>query len=165
MNTNKKHTKTGFKTPKDYFDTFENNIYEQLEIQPKTGFKTPDNYFDTLEESILNKASSSETKVRRLISRKQITYISTIAATLVFSFLIFKPSDIQNTTFENIEYTVYEEYLSTEHIDMSPYELAELYNINSNDLDDISFSTLEEDNIMNYLTDEIDSEDYFDNDL
>jgi hypothetical protein len=165
MNDNKKHIKTGFKTPEDYFNTFETNLFEQLQIETKTGYKIPENYFDTLEDDVLKKIKPPKTKVISLIGRRQLAYISTIAAMLVFSFFILKPSDIQKLTFDDVEYTAFEEYLSDENIDISANELAELYNINTSDLDDIYFSNIEEDNILEYLSDETISEDYFDSEL
>ncbi len=165
MNTNKAPIKTGFKTPKNYFNTFESNVFEQINLETKTGYTVPENYFDSLEDEVLKEIFSDKTKVISLIKRKQLIYISTIAAALVFSLFILKPSDLQKTTFENIEYTVLEDYLSIEKIDISANELAELYNINSNDLDGISFSNIDENNILEYLSDETISEDYFDNEL
>ena len=165
MNTNKKHTKTGFKTPENYFDAFENNLFEQLQIETKTGFKVPDNYFDTLETDVLKQIEPSKTKVISLINRKQLAYISTIAAALVLSFFLLKPSDLQELTFDDIEYSTYEDYFSIEDINITYNELAEMYDINSTDLDDISFSNIEENNIIEYLSEETISDDYFNNDL
>lgn len=165
MNTNKNHIKTGFKTPDNYFDTFENNLFEQLQLENKTGFTTPENYFDTLEKNVLNQVTPSKTKVISLITKKQLVYISTVAAAVLFSFFVLKPSDLQKTTFENIEYTVLEDYLTIEDIDLSANELAELYNIDSIDLNSISFSSIDESTILEYLSDEVISEDYFDNEL
>lgn len=165
MNTNKNHIKTGFKTPDNYFDVFENNILEQLKFEKKTGFTVPENYFDTLESDVLKRIEPSKTKVISFISKKQLAYISTIAATLVFCFFVLKPSDMQNITFDDIEYSAYEDYFSIEDINITSDELAEMFDINSNDLDEISFSKIEDDNILNYLSEETISEDYFDNNL
>ena len=165
MNTNKEHIKTGFKTPDNYFDVFENNLFKQLQLKNKTGFTTPENYFDTLETDVLKQIEHSKTKVISLISKKQVAYISTIAAALVFSIFILKPSDIQNVTFDDIEYAAYEDYFSTEDITITSNEIAEIYGINSSDLDEISFSNIENDNIIDYLSEETISEDYFNNDL
>ena len=165
MNTNKEHKKTGFKTPDNYFNTFENSLFEQLTIETETGYNIPKDYFDTLEVDVLKQIEPSKTKVISLINKKQLAYISTIAATLVFSFFILKPADLQKITFDDIEYSAYENYFSAEDINISSYEIAEIYEINSSDLDEISFSNLEEDNIIDYLSKETVSEDYFNNDL
>lgn len=165
MNDKNKHIKTGFQTPKDYFDTLENNLLEELQIQPKSGYTLPEHYFDTLENKILEKTTTQKTTVRRLISKKHITYISTIAATLVFSFFVLRPSDVQHVTFNDIDYSTYEDYLTTEELNISPEELTELYDLNTSDLEGISFSTLEDDIITEYLSNTIEAETYLDNDL
>lgn len=164
MNTTNNHIKTGFKTPDNYFDDFENNLFEQLQLENKTGFTTPENYFDTLEADVLKHIKPSKTKVISLNNKKQLAYISTIAAALVFSFFILKPADLQKITFDDIEYSAYENYFSAEDINISSTELAEMYDITPYDLDMISFSNIEEDNITDYLSNETISEDYFNND-
>lgn len=166
MDNNKKHLKSGFKTPEDYFNTLEDNLYEQLSIDTKTGFKVPKNYFENLDAILLEKIEQQKkTKVISLINKKQLLYISSIAAALVFAFFIVKPNDTNPLSFNNIEYAAFEDYLNTEELDVSPTELADLFEIDTNDLNTISFVTLENEALLNYLSEEMTSDDYNDNEL
>ncbi|MGB0896844.1 MAG: hypothetical protein ACPGRW_05950, partial [Flavobacteriaceae bacterium] len=162
MKPTHKHIHTGFKTPDTYFDSFEHKLYEELHIKPQTGFTHPVNYFDNLQNNIL-KTAPTETPVRRLINIKQLAYISAVAASLVFCFYIFKPTDLQQISFEDVEYASYENYLITEDLNISSEELVELLNLSTKDFDGMSFSTLEDDTITEYLSDSIETEFYFNN--
>ena len=202
MNKNNKHIKTGFTTPDDYFNHFEEKVLKQLsikenettlpletgfttpndyftnleeklfhkisteeDIQKETGFKAPDNYFDNLDNEILNKVTVTETKVIKLFSKKQYLYVASIAAVLILSFFILNPINSNSLTFDDIEYAAFEEYLNTENIDISALELADLYEVDSNELDNISFLSIDDENILDYLSDETTSDDYYDSEL
>ena len=166
MNTNKKHIETGFKTPDNYFDAFENNLFEQLQLEKETGFTAPESYFENLDAILLEKIEQQKkAKVISLINKKQLLYISSIAAALVFAFFIIKPNDTNPLSFDNIEYAEFEDYLNTEELDISPTELADLFEIDTNDLNTLSFVTLENEALLNYLSEEMTSDDYYDNEL
>jgi len=160
---------TGFSTPDNYFDNFEEKLSHKISIeentQKQTGFVAPENYFDNLDNEILNKITTTETKVIKLFSKKQFLYIASIAAILVLSFFILNPSNSNSPTFDDIEYAAFEEYLNTEDLDISALELADLYEIETNELDNISFLSIEDENILDYLSEETTSDDYYDNEL
>lgn len=165
-------TETGFSTPDNYFDNLEETVLQKLSIEEdnsnttkQTGFITPNDYFDNLEDDILNKLPTTETKVIKLFHKKQYLYVASIAAILILSFFILNPINSNSLTFDDIEYAAFEEYLNTEDIDISALELADLYEVDSNELDNISFLNIEDENILDYLSDETTSEDYFDNEL
>jgi len=77
---------TGFKAPKDYFDNLEDSILSEIKLKESssdTGFKTPKDYFETLEDRIIEKTSEKKTpKVISLLNRRNLIYISSIAAQL-----------------------------------------------------------------------------------
>jgi len=163
---------TGFTTPNDYFENFEETVLHtlsakenNLSTQKQTGFVAPESYFDNLDNEILNKTTATETKVIKLFSKKQFLYIASIAAILVLSFFILNPSNSNLPTFEDIEYAAFEEYLNTEELDISALELADLYGVDSNELNTISFLSIDDENILDYLSDETTSDDYFDSEL
>ncbi|GAA3516286.1 hypothetical protein GCM10022393_32900 [Aquimarina addita] len=72
MKTNNKHIdKTGFKTPTDYFDQFEEKLFDkvkgQLEIsssslpeESKNNFKVPGNYFNDFDDKLLSRLNNEE---------------------------------------------------------------------------------------------------------
>lgn len=166
MDNTKKHIKTGFKTPDNYFNTFEDTLYEQLSINTKTGFEAPKDYFEDLEEKLLKKIEQpKKSKLISLVNKKQFLSFSSIAAAFIIAFFIVKPSELNPLNFNDIEYADYEDYLNTEELDISSNELVELLEIDSEDLNNISFVTIENENILNYLSDETTSDDFYDNEL
>jgi len=172
MNKNKKHIKTGFTTPDKYFNNFDKKLLNKLSIEeseselPKeAGFTTPENYFDNVEGEILNKVIPTKTKVIKLFNKKQFLYATSIAAILALSFFILNPSNLNLSTFDDIEYAAFEEYLNTEDLNISALELADLYEIETNELDNISFLNIEDENILEYLSEETTSDDYYDSEL
>jgi len=163
----------GFKTPKNYFDNLEEKIFDQILIEDNkfseniaTGFIIPENYFYSLDEKLLKKVSvPDETKVIRLFSKKNLLTAASIAAIFIFSFYLIKPNTTNTLTFDDIEYTTLEEYLNTEDIDISALELVDLYEVDTSELDNISFFNIEDENILEYLSDETTSDDYYDYEL
>lgn len=172
MINNEKHINSGFKTPKDYFNKFEENLFDKLSIEhhqidtpQETGFEVPENYFDKLEDTLLKKVEQPKPKVISLFNKKQFLYVASIAAILVLSLFIFNPSSDNAITFDDIDYATFEEYLNLQDLDISPNELADLYEIDNNELDEITFVTIDDDNILEYLSNETSAEDYYDNEL
>ena len=88
----KKHTnKNPFKTPKNYFDSFEGKLMDKLHKEESTipksdGFSVPDNYFNTLQDK-LNDKLKDEGKVIQLRSYKRYYAIAAAIAAL-FIFVI-----------------------------------------------------------------------------
>tara|TARA_R110002049_G_scaffold3795_3_gene27537 strand:+ start:72006 stop:72503 length:498 start_codon:yes stop_codon:yes gene_type:complete len=142
---NTHHNKsTGFTVPKDYFKNLEDSILSDIKLNnmvEKPGFKTPNDYFETLEENILNKVSEKDsTKVITLFNKRNILYISSIAAAvlLLFNLSIFE----SKSTWDALDADTVENYLINENI--GAYEIAST-------LDDIDFS---EENFVNQQVNE-----------
>ena len=159
MNHNIKHIKTGFKTPDNYFKNFEEDLFEQLDLNSKTGFKVPNNYFENVSKEII-KTNVRTTKVVSLFTRKNLTYITSIAAVLMLSILIY-PKEKDTLTFEDIEYSNFEEYVNEEV--SNTYELADLYSIENDELDQLTEITFDNDIILDYLSEEEISENLLNN--
>ena len=86
----------GFKTPKDYFESFDDKLMQHLngkeiiEGIKVTGFKVPDTYFNSVENTILNKIEKEDkTPVIELKSRTPFYYVASIAASLLLLFALF----------------------------------------------------------------------------
>ena len=96
---------SGFKVPKTYFENFEASILSQANLKEKAseaGFTVPEGYFDEVEKSILSKTNKKEpTKVISLLNKRNIIYISSIAAAIL---LLFNLSLFNNTfNFDSLE--------------------------------------------------------------
>lgn len=144
---------TGFKTPKDYFDSLDEKLLKKinedsgLDKTILSGFKTPKNYFEGLEDVIVTKVSEKKnTKVISLFNRKNLIYASSIAAAVLclisLSLLNSAPE------FDDLETQTVENYIIDENI--SPYEIAAL----------IDQEYLNETDFVNHNFDEAAIEDY-----
>ncbi len=126
-----KHIKsTGFKTPEGYFDSLEAKLNARLANEGRiqdidnTGFEVPKDYFETLDGKILSKVSEPpQGKVVTLFSRRNLVYISGVAAAILIAFTIFFKSDPLTDT--DIDDEVVKTYILDEGI--SSYELAALF--------------------------------------
>lgn len=151
---------SGFKTPDNYFENFEDKLFERLSYTNEisgiesAGFKVPTDYFDSVENKVFSNIDTNETPVVKLKTRKSLYYISGIAASLIVLVAIF----IGKGTTEELSVEMVETYL--EESDLDSYELAEL--LSDADLleDDFTITVVpyEEENLESYLLDNIDVE-------
>lgn len=148
---------TGFKTPDDYFESFDEKIFSklnpesQLDSIKETGFKVPNNYFESLKNTNLGE---NETKVIQLFSKRNIIYVSSIAAAilLLFNLSIFE----SKPTFDNLDTETVENYFIDENI--SSYEIAALFTDTQIEEAIIIEYNFSEGNIEEYLLDNADIE-------
>lgn len=151
----------GFKTPDDYFESFNDRIFSNLNTESplneieNTGFIVPDDYFESLKDTVLNTHfNKKETKVIQLLNKRNLIYMSSIAAAIL---LLFNLSIFENKpSFDNLENETVENYIIDENI--SSYEIAALLSdeqIEEGLIIDYSFS---EDNIEEYLFNNADIE-------
>ena len=151
---------TGFKTPDNYFEDFENAFFENLESKTalkdieETGFTVPKDYFNTVENDILNKLKNEDKPVFTLKTRKTFFYVAGIAASLILLVAIF----FNNNTEEEISVDMVESYL--ENRSLNSYELAQLlYDAEVLEEDfTIIESYYEEENLESYLLENSDIE-------
>lgn len=162
MNKDLKHIKsTGFKAPKGYFDTLEDEIISNIKLNDtlkikSTGQKTPESYFDSLEDKVFERISNSnkDVKVVSLFSRKNMFYAASIAAAIVLMIMVVVPS---NPSFSNLELETVEHYIFEE--DYSSDEIAAL--LSDEELEEILFSedSYTEENLEDYILDNATIED------
>ena len=153
---------TGFKTPDDYFEAFEDKIFERLHNEKSiegiedSGHTVPKDYFDTVEDKVLNNINTEDKPIVKLKTRKTFYYIAGVAASLMLLFAVF----INNNNTEELSVEMVENYL--ENRDLDSYELAQL--LSDEDLleDDFTIATTpyKEDNLESYLIENTDIESY-----
>ncbi|GAA4281118.1 hypothetical protein [Gaetbulibacter aestuarii] len=143
--------KTGFKTPEDYFENFEDDLLSTVKIKaknPTSGFNVPDTYFETFEERIMQKVSDQkDTKVIPLFRKKHLFYAAGIAASilLLFNLSIFD----HQTNWDDIDTETAENYVINENL--GSYEIASLLDLE--DIDETNFIDLniKDEHIETYL--------------
>lgn len=152
----------GFKVPDNYFDGIEDSVLSQIKLKSigGPGFKVPDGYFDTLEDTVLNKVSKDEkTKVINLFTRRNLLYVSSIAATilLLFNLNLFNKKSI---SFDTLETATVESYIMNEYI--NSFDMASLFteddDIVVDNFIELNFS---EENMEDYILNHVDMEYFF----
>lgn len=154
---------SGFKTPNDYFESFDQKLLDKLKDEDKlntiktTGFKVPNDYFETVDSKILNAIDNTkETKVVALFSWKKAAYVAAVAASLILMFnIIVNTKD--KLTFDSLETASIENYLAEE--DFTSYELATL--LTEEELNSEAFinTSISEDSLEDYLLNNTNIED------
>ncbi len=153
-------SETGFKTPDDYFASFEENLLSEINLKEKvnaTGFKTPDGYFDNFKVTISeNGKQKSEPKVISLFRNKKWLAAASIAA--VFIVLISFPKETDNSLdFASLDSDSIETYLLN-----NDFDSAELNNliVNTTDFESsILEETLNDVHLEDYLYNNMELED------
>ncbi|WP_100612633.1 hypothetical protein [Confluentibacter lentus] len=152
---------TGFKIPDNYFEGIEDTVLSQMKLKSidGSGFKVPNGYFESLEDTVISKISKNEnTKVINLFTRRNLLYVSSIAATilLLFNLSVFNKKSV---SFETLETASVENYIMNEYIDS--YDMASL--LTNEDIVEENFieHNFSEENMENYILNNIDIEDYF----
>jgi len=163
MDRNLKNIKaSGFKTPENYFEGVEDSVLNQIHLKSieGSGFKIPEDYLDTLDDTIIAKVSkNNDTKVINLFSRKNLLYMSSVAAAvlLLFNLSIFESKRV--ASFDTLDTATLENYILSEYIDS--YEISSLMNneeINEEAFIDYNFS---DEHMEDYILNNIDIEGLF----
>lgn len=155
------NTPSGFTTPKDYFDTFEDRLFEKLQaetILPKeTGFKVPDNYFDGLEDSLANElfpSNENKTKVIPIHSKKKyLKYIGYAAAACVLFLgaINFFPGSTIGISMDDVVNSEINTFIDNDLIAMNNYELMTAFEEENIDVSSIFEVNLNEIETIDYL--------------
>jgi Zn-finger domain-containing protein len=163
MKNNKLHNikSSGFKTPDNYFESFEDRLQERLNdsevINVKSpGFTLPNNYFETFENKLVDKLKKENDKpVITLVPKRKLYYIAGIAASLALLLsLIFNTQN--EFSIDSIDTIALENFLDQE--DYTNEELASLFK--ANEISETDFINVNiSDDILNQFLENIDTED------
>lgn len=165
----------GFKTPEGYFDNFEDRLLDRLSLNDekssepdfgkKPGFALPDGYMDSFEDRLFEALPTEvkETKVISLFSRKSLMYAASIAIIIFSSVFMFKSGVSEEEMLEGIELASLETYIDDGNLNLDTYEIAALIGDDINDLDLPSNENIDEDELLEYLSNEEIPEDLFEN--
>lgn len=158
---NKSNKNNGFKTPEGYFDGLTDKLMDKLSedssvLPKKEGFVVPENYFDALKESIDDKINREETKVVQLNPYRK--YYFAVASIAAIALVIFGLN--LNTKGAPPEWDItaadVEAYFEDNDLELSSYEIAEVIPVDELEINDILENQLNEENVIDYLNDNID---------
>lgn len=147
----------GFKAPDDYFESFEERIFNKLketELPEQHGFDVPDGYFENLEERLLQNIAQEKTvKVIPLFKRKTFLYAASVAAcaALVFSIYTGNTDGVESLRIADIE-----AYINGDAMDLDSYDIAQL--LSEDELDDLTIENdfFSQESLEDYLIENLD---------
>jgi hypothetical protein len=156
-----KSKNSGFRTPKGYFEHFTDDLLDKMSketsgLPKKDGLKVPEGYFDNLDKKILKKVTEKESKVIRLKSYKKYFLAAASVAAILILVLSIQERGQSSFTFDDLARTDIENYLEENELGLSSYELAEVLLTEELEVNDILNSELDDENIIDYLEDNID---------
>ncbi|WP_422108003.1 hypothetical protein [Winogradskyella sp.] len=150
---------TGFKTPDNYFESFDDELFERIKDEKSiggiedTGFNVPEGYFDKLDDKIIGRLEAKDQPVVKLNTRRTFFYVAGIAASLLLMLAIFI-----NEGDDGISAEMVETYFEDSNLDS--YELAELL-VDADILEEdftITEPEFDEDDLESYLLENSDIE-------
>lgn len=160
-----KDKENNFKTPEGYFDSFHDRLMDKIKQQegemedsiiPKLdGFTIPEGYFEHLPEKVLSKLDFKESKVIQLKSYKKFYYSAAAIAALFLLIFGLNWKTTAPVTFEDLASAEIDAYFENTELDLSSYELAEVVKLDELSIDDVLENQLEEDNILEYLDENV----------
>ncbi len=156
-----KRKNSGFKTPEGYFEGFTDDLLNKMSkeassLPNKEGFKIPEGYFDNLNKEVLEKITEKESKVINLKSYRKYFYAAASVAAILLLVLGIQWRDKSSFTFDDLARTDIEIYLEDNELGLSSYELAEVLLTEEFEVNDILNSEVDDENIIDYLEDNID---------
>src|SRR5690606_4418897 len=151
---------SGFKTPENYFEDFEAQLFSKIDevnLPKSAGFKVPQNYFENLDEEILKSVMDSEkpTKVISLIPKKYYGYAASIAACLIIGFAVFN-SISENENLDALQMAAIDNYIEEGNLNLDFYDVTTF--INDEDIAnlDLGKQRFSEASLKNYLLENMD---------
>ncbi|NAS11669.1 hypothetical protein [Poritiphilus flavus] len=167
----KKYKKQQFKTPDGYFEDFNARLMKKMgaegpKLPEKEGFAVPEGYFDKLDKSLLDKLEEEkDPKVIKLRTyRKYYFAAASVAAALLLFFGLTWNSG-ESLTFDDLAGTEIEAYFEQTELGLNSYELAEMVSVDELEIDDFLESTIDEENIIEYLDENLQDFDDLDGDF
>lgn len=148
---------SGFRVPKNYFETFEENLFQKLALNSEkhtanpSGFKTPEAYFKNVENKLFNSTKSTQhVKVVKLITFKNLVYTASVAAAVILMLsLIFNTQ--KKLDFESLEVATLHYYIET--ADFTTNDIASLLSDDELSSELIMQETVSDQAIETYLMD------------
>ncbi len=153
-----------FKVPDDYFESFEDHLFDSLKdtsIIPKDdGFKIPSGYIETLDDKILS--THKKSKIVKLNSKRTYYYTFIgIAASIALIIMLQIPSSTTHVNFADLQEIEIEDYFNQNDVSLNAYEVAQVYDdIDLSEIQIVS-EAIEDNDLINYLSDSATNYDEF----
>jgi len=161
----KDHDNT-FKTPKGYFESFNEQLFARLEAEegepntdflPKSdGFTIPKGYLDKVYPTIQSKLNNSRGKVISFRQRNIFYYAAAAVAVLFVVTIGVNWNQSPDLSFDDLASADIETYFENNEFGLSSYEIAENMDLEEISITDITEQRLQEESILEYLDEHVD---------
>lgn len=158
---NKSNNNNGFNTPEGYFKGLTDKLMDKMSnegsvLPSDDGFTVPKAYFETLNKKITVKVNKRAAKVVQLNPYRKYYFVAAAAAAVVLLFFGLNWNMSNETTFKELANSDIEIYFDNYDMGLSSYEIAEVLPVDELDINDMLENQLNEDNVIDYLNDNID---------
>lgn len=164
------HQKPGFKIPENYFENFEEKMMRNvsrdsvLENKGETGFTVPTGYFDAVENNIFKKIEPAQEKGKliSLFTTSKWYYAAAVAAVFIAMVTTIYTNPVsQEFSLSSLELSTLENYIDEGYIDLNFNQLTTFLTEEGYTYDNIYTSGLSEDEVFEYINDNIADHDLF----
>lgn len=152
----------GFKIPKNYFETLEEQLLDKIALQEVTSdknpFQVPAGYFDGITEAVITQTSEKKPnpKVIPLYKKKYIKYAVAIAALVLVALMVFEFKNPVPSTSES--FFTSSTLIESDYLDLSLIDIE--YLITDDMLDEQQFlSAINQQELEDYLLYELEDND------
>lgn len=152
-----------FKIPDNYLENFNDALLDKIaakeesNLPNKDGFAVPEGYFNTLHENITARLKDAPTKVIPLKSYKKYYYSAIAVAATLLLFIGINLNKTESYSMDDLAYTDIDAYIEYTDLNLSTYEIAEVIPVDNLDLNDMFETGLDEENVLDYLNDNLDN--------
>ena len=158
-NKNEKYH-SGFTTPDNYFENFEDKLFDRLneeQLPENSGFRVPEGYFKGLEDRVMELVHTTETKPKVIpLITKRFIGIAAVAACVVLIVTIFNNKTTISKDFNELQLSSISTYIEEGNIDINSYDIAAM--LGGDEILEISADTEQflEEGLEEYLLETID---------
>ena len=155
--TSKQEGKSGFTTPKDYFENVENDFFTKLSensLPNQTGFNTPESYFENLEDTILAKVELPKKEVKVISLKNRLLKVIPIAAAasvVIFISINFFFKASNTITLDDFSTTEIETWYEDGYGEINNDDLVLSFDDEDFNDDELLISSINDADIENYL--------------
>lgn len=162
---NQEKGNNSFKTPEGYFENLSGRVLDKMDPShelysgpiPKTdGFGVPETYFATVSQKLI--AQTPLPKTISIFSPKRYYYAAAAVVVLFVSVLVFKiyGDTSKPLNFQDLAYSEIDTYWEEIELDISTDEIAEALSLEQEQVDELFATSLENENLLDYLSDNLD---------
>ncbi|WP_158973490.1 hypothetical protein [Cellulophaga sp. L1A9] len=161
-----KKTENSFKVPEGYFDNFTAKLFDNLPEEEtitsnNEGFKVPEGYFEKFNKELEDRLDVKEPKVITLKSYKKYYYAAASIAAAVTIAIGLNLNKTPELSFDDLADADIESYFDSNESSLSSYDIAEVIPVGELEIYDVIDNHLSNENVMDYLENNIDDFDEF----